>query len=99
MRVMMGMKTMVGPLPYLAMGMLLSAVAAQAAPFAYITNLFSDNVSVIDTASNTVVATVGVGSQPDGVAVNPAGTRVYVADAESDDVAVSDTASETVVAT
>ena len=37
-----------------------------------------DNVSVIDTATNTVVATVPVGSAPFGVAVNPAGTFAYV---------------------
>ncbi len=34
------------------------AGAVEAAPFAYITNGLSDTVSVIDTASNTVVATV-----------------------------------------
>lgn len=37
---------------------------AQAAPFAYITNSDSNNVSVIDTAANTVVATVAVGNGP-----------------------------------
>ena len=46
-------------------------------------NLFSNNVSVIDTATNTVVATVAVGSSPFGVAVNPAGTRAYVTDRKS----------------
>ena len=39
------------------------------------TNAFSDTVSVIDTATNTVVATIGVGNAPLGVAVNCAGTR------------------------
>lgn len=33
---------------------------AWAAPFAYVVNLDSNNVSVIDTASNTVTATVPV---------------------------------------
>ncbi|HLB25375.1 MAG TPA: hypothetical protein VJM83_03495, partial [Nitrospirota bacterium] len=51
---------------------------AHAAPFAYIANNGSDDVSVIDTATNTVVATIPVGTQPRGVAVNLAGTRVYV---------------------
>ena len=36
---------------------------------AYVTNFFSHNVSVIDTATNTVVYTIGVGSEPNGVAV------------------------------
>ena len=46
---------------------------AQAAPFAYITNRNSATVSVIDTASNTVIATVTVGLGPDGVAVTRTG--------------------------
>jgi YVTN family beta-propeller protein len=59
----------------------------------------SGSVSVIDTATNTVPATVSVGSSPQGVAVNPAGTRVYVANAGSNSVSVIDTATNTVVAT
>ena len=47
---------------------------------AYVTNGSSDNtVSVIDTASNTVVATVPVGNGPMGVAVTPDGKHAYVA--------------------
>ena len=36
---------------------------AGAAPFAYITNTGSNNVSVIDTATDNVTATVNVGSE------------------------------------
>lgn len=56
---------------------------AQAKSYAYITNGGSNTVSVIDTATNAVVATVTVGAGPSGVAVNPAGTRVYVANQSS----------------
>jgi YVTN family beta-propeller protein len=35
-----------------------------AAPFAYITNLGSNNVSVIDTATKMIVSTVNVGNSP-----------------------------------
>ena len=42
--------------------LLLLPSLAWTAPFAYITNTGDDTVSVIDTASNTVVATVGVGN-------------------------------------
>lgn len=66
---------------------------------AYITNAASDTVSVIDTTSNTVVATVPVGDGPYGVAVNPAGTRAYVTNANSNNVSVLDTATNTVIAT
>src|ERR1700687_2458042 len=38
---------------------------------AYITNNTSANVSVIDTATAAVIATVPVGSRPFGVAVSP----------------------------
>jgi len=38
---------------------------------AYVTNAGSDNVSVIRTSDNTVVATVPVGLEPSGVAVTP----------------------------
>jgi YVTN family beta-propeller protein len=79
---------------------------AQAAPFAYITNSGDHSVSVIDTATNSVVATVPVGTgcagftcDPFGVAVHPAGTFVYVTNPGSNNVSVIDTATNTVVAT
>ncbi len=68
-----------------------------AAPFAYIANLDSNSVSVIDIAGNTVVATIPVGSQPAGVAVNSTGARIYVANVDS--VSVIDGASNSVIAT
>ena len=49
--------------------------------FAYVANRNSDNVSVIDTASNTVIMTVAVGEFPIDVAITP--TRN---DADSDGV-------------
>ncbi|MDO8281579.1 MAG: YncE family protein [Thermodesulfovibrionia bacterium] len=69
-------------------------------PYAYITNLDSANVSVIDTATDTIVATTPVvGGGPAGVAVNPAGTRVYVTNIGSGNVSVIDTATNIVVDT
>jgi YVTN family beta-propeller protein len=81
------------------LGVALSAAGAQAAPFAYVLNDSVDGaVSVIDTATNTVTATVPeVGGRP-GVAVTPDGTRVYVANGPSS-VSVIDTATNTVTAT
>ena len=76
-----------------------SARPAAAAPFAYVANSDSNTVSVIDTATNKVVATVGVGVNPSGVAVTPDGTHAYVANNGSNNVSVIDTASNTVVAT
>src|SRR5215470_12939312 len=45
---------------------------------AYITNQRSNTVSVIDTATDTVSATIPVGLIPFGVAVSPDGSKVYV---------------------
>lgn len=75
------------------------ASAQTLAQFAYITNNLSDNVSVIDTATNHVITTIAVGSVPDGVAVSPNGSKVYVANILSDSVSVIDTATNTVTAT
>ena len=76
-----------------------SARPAAAAPFAYVTNAGDNTVSVIDTATNTATATVGVGTQPVSVAVSPDGKFVYVVNAVSNNVSVIATASNTVTAT
>jgi YVTN family beta-propeller protein len=70
--------------------------SAQAQPYAYVANLGADSVSVIDTLTNRVVATVAVGAQPDGVAASPDGHRVYVANFAANTVAIMDTATDTV---
>ena len=75
------------------------AVAASAQPRAYVTNFLSDNVSVIDTLTNTIVTTIPVGGGPFGVAVNAARTRAYVGNQFDDSVSVIDTATNTVIAT
>jgi YVTN family beta-propeller protein len=54
-------------------------------------------VSVIDTATDTVVATIPVGGAPWGVAVTPDGSTVYVADNSDVTVSVIATATNTVV--
>jgi YVTN family beta-propeller protein len=58
---------------------------------AYVTNHYSSTVSVIDTATNTVTATVSVGTGLGGVAVTPDGSRAYVVNFVSNTVSVIDT--------
>ncbi|MGH2670667.1 MAG: beta-propeller fold lactonase family protein, partial [bacterium] len=70
-----------------------------AGSFVYVTNERSNTVSVIDTATDTLTATVLVGTAPRGVAVHPAGTFVYVANLASDTVSVIDAATNTVIET
>lgn len=45
---------------------------------AYVANANDNNVSVIDTATNTVTATVSVVGSLFDVAITPDGTKVYV---------------------
>ena len=56
-------------------------------------------VSVIDTATNTVTATVPVGIQPYGVAISLDGTKVYVTHPGSYTVSVIDAATNTLLTT
>jgi YVTN family beta-propeller protein len=87
-------------LPSLLAAALLSlASTAHAAPFAYVTQWFTNTVAVVDTASNTTVATVPVGWGPFGVAVHPSGSHVYVGNNDEGTVSVIATASNTVVGT
>jgi YVTN family beta-propeller protein len=59
---------------------------------------FASNVSVIATATNTVIATIPVGEEPFGIAVTPNGSNIYVASI-SRTVSVIDSATNTVSAT
>jgi len=75
------------------------AAATQYGPYAYVTNRGDNNVSVIDTSTDTVVSTIAVGTGPYGVGVSPTGTRAYIANHDSGSVSVIDTDTNTVVAT
>ena len=56
-------------------------------------------ISVIDAATNTVVATVATSNQPDGIVFTPDGGFAYVANFVGSSISVIDTATTTVVAT
>lgn len=63
--------------------LLLVLCLALPAPFAYSTNTGSNNVSVIDTATNSVVTTVAMGTLPLSVAVNSTETHDYAANSSN----------------
>src|SRR5690349_11096108 len=75
------------------------AGAALAQTNAYVSNRGDNTVSVINTAANTVTATIPVGSNPNGIAVTPNGAILYVVNSSSNNVSVINTASNTVTAT
>ena len=56
----------------------------------YITNAWSDTVSVVDTAALQVVQTLPTGSEPSGVVSDRSGATLYVANRLSGDVSVID---------
>ena len=89
----------VGPIPFAPIGV----ATAPDGTRAYVTNAgvpfdsANGTVAVIDTATNTVVATIPVGILPEAVAITPDGTRAYVANTASSTVSVVDTSTNTVV--
>src|SRR5262249_53043396 len=90
-----------GRVRYLWLAVLLVIPAtARAQPFAYVANYGTNNVSVIDVATNTVVAAVSVGSNPESVAITPDGIFAYVTNASTDRTVMAiDIPTNTVVAT
>ena len=68
--------------------------------YIYVANSYSDTVSVIDSATNKVIAKIPVGSLsvPIGVAYNPSNGYIYVTDWGSNTVSVIDSATNKVIA-
>jgi YVTN family beta-propeller protein len=71
---------------------------ANSGPFAYITNSAEASVSILDTASDTVLGTVPVGAAPQAVAIAPDASRVYIGNHEAGTISVLDPALPGVVA-
>lgn len=79
--------------------LILGPAAAWGDAAVYVVNVGSNDVSVVDPVRRAVVATIAVGTQPNGVAVTPDGRRVYVSNFRDDTVSVIDAPAATVVAT
>ncbi len=67
--------------------------------YVYVANGGSGTVSVISTATNSVVSTITVGTNPDGIAITPSSQYVYVGNWGSATVSVISTSSNSVVST
>lgn len=66
---------------------------------AYVTNMVSGTVSVIQASSYQVIKTIQVGTEPVGCALTPDGKKLYVANFSSDDVTVIRTSDDKVIRT
>ncbi|WPV01635.1 beta-propeller fold lactonase family protein [Mucilaginibacter sp. cycad4] len=73
------------------------SVSTMISGMAYISNVGANTVSVINTATNKVVSTIGVGNSPIGVSVSPDKKRVYVANSASGDISVIDAVNNTLI--
>jgi YVTN family beta-propeller protein len=62
------------------------------------TTVTTNKVSVVNTATMTLVKEIPTGSMPHGLRMNRAGTKVYAANMMSDNVSVIDVAGDTVLA-
>ena len=82
----------VPPVPPVAVGSVGNTpVAVSVNPenaMAYVANLFSSTVSVIDGRTNVVVNEISVGSGPTGITINPNTNIVYVTNRDSNSVSV-----------
>ena len=84
---------------YVILCFVVFSVPVLAQPFAYVTHEESNDVWVIDTHTDEVVAKVPVGDRPRGVVVSADGSRVYAANGNSNDISVIDAATNAVVET
>jgi YVTN family beta-propeller protein len=87
--------------PVALAGLLLGPVspARAAGTLLYVPDPSANMVSVVDTSSDTVTATIPVGSRPYDAAVTPDGSQVFVANQGDGTVSVISTATDAVTAT
>ena len=70
--------------------------ALAAGPKAYVGNFKDNSVSVIDTGTRAVLATLPVAAGPDGIAITPDGGTAFVSGSSASSVSVIDTATDKV---
>ena len=80
-----------------ALALVAMASPAHAELRIFVTNEKSDDVTVIQADSGTVLKTIAVGKRPRGVTASADGTRVYVSNSNSDSVSIIDARALTVL--
>ena len=79
-----------------AIAIIVSTLNFANAQTAYIPNSASNNVSVININTGTVIATIPTQIYPSGVAVSPDGTKVYIGHSTNGKISEINTATNTV---
>src|SRR6476660_8507329 len=74
----------------LACAAILLPLMAAAAPFAYVPNEGSGTLSVIDTATDQVVAEIAAGKKPRGTVIGLDGRTAYVSDQPNNQLVLVD---------
>ncbi len=72
----------------LLLALLMYSEIVIAAPFAYVANTDSDNVSIINVSTKEKIGTVDVGKRPEVIAASVDGKFVYVANSGANTVSV-----------
>ncbi len=65
--------------------------------YVYVTNYYSNNISIINGATNTVIKNIGVGSSPAGATFDSTNGYVYVTNYYSNDISIINGATNTVI--
>ena len=65
----------------------------------FVTNYLDNSVSVIDTRTQKLIATIPVGINPRGIAITPSGDAIYVTNVHDGTVSIIDSATLTVINT
>ena len=67
-----------------------AAIAAYSSQL-YVANIYNNTINIIDTNTNTIIATMPISNQPQEFAFTPDGEEVYITQNNSNTVSVIDT--------
>jgi gliding motility-associated-like protein len=71
-------------------------VTPYSGPLGYTANYYGGTVSVFNTLSNKVIATISVGKQPLSIAIHPDGSKIYIGNSNFNTIQVINTATNKV---
>ncbi len=90
--------TVTSSMPLKSYGNPLGMIISPDGVMLYVLNSEFGTVTVVNTATNAIIAVISVGTSPHGIAISPDGSKVYVSNQFTDNLSVINTATNTVVA-